>query len=118
MSTKINASIRTAVQAEQGTVQLYPLNLSDGLPHGKTARMSLEHSYGENPGGILYLLQWNHTLKICENLLCVHHEYSSEDKALDTLVIWDWQNGEIIMVRAVKGSLQPTCLLVFPHSRR
>lgn len=97
--TNVDNPARTTVQAEQAVVELRPLTLHSGAPHGQAAKRNFEHTYGVSPGGMPYLLQWNHALKICENLLCVHHTYASEEESLDTLVIWDWKTGDLIMVR-------------------
>jgi hypothetical protein len=88
------------VQGNQGFVELYLLSLTTGERHSRPVKEKLEHTFGENTEQMLLLQGWDHTLQICENLLCIHHECDLNEYVLDTLAIWDWTKGELVMVSA------------------
>lgn len=86
------------MQTDHFVVELHLLSLTTGERHPLATRDYLEHTFGENPPGLLHLQNWTHTIQVCEDLVCIHHEYELEDFTMDTLAIWDWTAGEVILV--------------------
>lgn len=91
-----NSFTRSGTEGSDGlVVELHLLSLSTGQRHPVPERGKLEHTFGHDS---VHMLGWNHSLQICENLLCIHHERDMDDYTSDNLAIWDWKRGELVMV--------------------